>query len=67
MSYGVKVRITKRPTGTLEGMELNRYVPGGVYDVSPSIADYLVLEGFAKAEMRRPTRVSLKEKQERRR
>ncbi len=62
----VKVRITKRPAGTLEGMVLSHYVPGEVYDVSPSVADYLILEGFGKPEMRRPVRVALKKKRDRR-
>jgi len=66
-SNRVKIRIMKRPTGTLEGMVLRRYVPGEVYDLSPSVADYLVLEGFAKPEMRKPARVSLKTKRDRRR
>lgn len=48
----MKVRILKRPEGTLDGMSLKRYVPGEVYDVSASVADYLVLEGYAVSEMR---------------
>ena len=64
---GVKVRIVKRPTGTLEGMALRGYIPGEVYDLSASVADYLVLQGFAKIEMRSPARVKLKKKADRRR
>ena len=63
----VKVRIVKRPTGALDGMALKYYVPGQVYDLSAPVADYLVMEGFAKLEMRRPIRASLKKKQDRRR
>ena len=51
-SHHVKVRILKRPTGSVDGVNLRRYVPGGVYDVSAPIADYLVLQGSAVAEMR---------------
>lgn len=64
---GVKVRITRRPTGTLEGMPLKRYLQGEVYDVSPSVGDFLVLQGFAKIEMRRSVNVKLKKKTDRRR
>jgi hypothetical protein len=50
------VRILKRPTGSLDGIALNRFVPGEVYDLSPSVAAYLILEGFARLEMRAGTR-----------
>lgn len=65
---GVKVRILKRPAGTLDGMSLKRYVPGEVYDVSASVADYLVLQGYAVTEMRGGSRkrVHLKKKPDRR-
>ena len=63
----MRIRIIKRPTGTLEGMALNRYIPGETYDLSPSVADYLVLQGFARAEMRAGMRRSLKKKPDRRR
>lgn len=58
----------KRPTGTLEGMALKRYVPGEVYDVSPALADFLILEGFARPEMRSgaSSRVRVKKKADRR-
>jgi hypothetical protein len=62
----VKVRIVKRPSGTVDGMDLRRYVPGELYDVSPSLADYLVMEGFATFEMRAQKRVRLKKKRDRR-
>jgi hypothetical protein len=63
----VKVRIFKRPAETLDGVDLNKYAPGLVYDVSRELAEYLVLEGFAKFEMRRTTRPGLKQKEDRRR
>ena len=62
----MKVRIVQRPTGRLDGMALKRYVPGEVYDVSATVADYLVVEGFAKPEMRTRARVTLKRKRDRR-
>jgi hypothetical protein len=62
----MKVRIVKRPNGRVDGMALRRFVPGEVYDVSPTVADYLVVEGFAKPEMRIPTKVTLKKKRDRR-
>lgn len=60
------MRIVKRPTGTVDGVPLRHYVPGEVYDVSPAHADYLVLEGFARPEMRSPTRAKLKKRFDRR-
>ena len=66
INNGVKVRILKRPTGTLDGMPLKRHVPGEVYDVPASVAEYLVMEGFALPEMRRPIRAALKKKKDRR-
>ena len=62
----MKVRIVKRPAETLDGVELNKYAPGLVYDVSRELAEYLVLQGFAKFEMRRTSRPTLKEKDDRR-
>ena len=67
LPQNVKVRITKRPTGTLDGMALKRYVPGEVYDLSATVAEYLIMEGLAKPEMRRPNRATLKRKADRRR
>jgi len=62
----VKVRIVKRPAETLDGVELNKYAPGVVYDVSRQLAEYLVLQGFAKFEMRRTSRPTLRAKGDRR-
>jgi len=62
----VKVRIVKRPHGSLDGMALKPYVPGEVYDISPTLADYLVLQGYAKPEMRRTAKVAVKRKRDRR-
>ena len=48
----MKVRIVQQPTGTLDGLRLDKYLRGNTYDVPASIAAYLVAEGFAQAEMR---------------
>jgi hypothetical protein len=52
----MEVRIIKRATGTVDGVALRKYTPGEVYDVSSTLADYLILQGFARPEMRRPNR-----------
>jgi len=64
--YQVNVRILKRPVGHVDGINLRRYVPGGVYDVSAPIADYLVLQGAAVAEMRKRKPVVFRKKTDRR-
>jgi CheY-like chemotaxis protein len=43
----MKIRIIKRPVGTVDGIVLARYEPGTIYDVSASLADYLVVQGYA--------------------
>lgn len=63
----MKVLILRRGLGTVDGVALSRYVPGEVYDVSETLANYLVLEGLALPEMRKSTRVKVKKKPDRRR
>ncbi len=48
----MRVRITRQPSGVVQGMSLNYYRPGEVYDLSPSLAEYLVMEKYAIIEMR---------------
>lgn len=48
----MKVRILKQPTGFLHGITLSAYRVGGVYDIPSDLASYLVVEGFARSEMR---------------
>jgi hypothetical protein len=48
----MRVRITKQPIGIVQGMSLNYYRPGEVYDLPPSLAEYLVMEKYAIVEMR---------------
>lgn len=52
----VKVRITRKPFGSVNGVELCHYRQGAIYDIDASLAEYLVLEGFAAIEMRRGPR-----------
>jgi hypothetical protein len=63
---GVIVRITDQPYGFANGVSLRRYKPGHTYDVEPAIAEYLVLEGFARFEMRRAQRSTRVRQNERR-
>ena len=48
----MRVRITRQPLGTVQGMSLKHYRPGEVYELPPSLAEYLVMEQFAILEMR---------------
>jgi hypothetical protein len=48
----MRVRITRRPEGVVQGVSLLYYRPGEVYDVPPSLAEYLVMEDYAIFEMR---------------
>jgi hypothetical protein len=46
----------RQATGSLNGISLSKYKPGQAYELEPSLADFLILEGFAMAEMRRAHR-----------
>jgi hypothetical protein len=48
----MRVRITRQPVGHVHGISLNYYRPGEVYDLPQSLAEYLVMEDYAKIEMR---------------
>ena len=48
----MRVRITRQPLGVVQGMSLKYYRPGEVYELPPSLAEYLVMEDFAIFEMR---------------
>jgi hypothetical protein len=43
----------RQPTGRVFGIDLTQYRVGHTYEVTPSLATYLVLEGSARYEMRR--------------
>jgi len=50
----VKVRIRKTPAEReIDGVNLDRFAPGAVRDVSSSLASWLIVEGYAEPEMRR--------------
>ena len=63
----MRVRILRRPSGSVDGMSLHYYHAGETYDVSPELAEYLVASGFAAIEMRRNDRSSRKLRNDRRR
>ena len=48
----MRVRITRHPIGSVEGVSVECYRVGCVYDMAPPLADYLILNGFAEVEMR---------------
>jgi hypothetical protein len=48
----MKVKIIRRPQGVVNGMSLKYYRPGAVYDLPPTLAEYLVMEEYAILEMR---------------
>jgi hypothetical protein len=50
------VSVVRQPFGFVNGVSLRRFNPGQAYDLDSSIADYLVVQGFAVIEMRRGQR-----------
>ncbi len=48
----MRVKITRRPYGFINGVSLSYYRPGVVYDLPPTLAEYLVMEDYAILEMR---------------
>ena len=46
------MKITRQPKGMIQGMSLNYYRTGEVYDLAPSVAEYLIMEKCAIVEMR---------------
>jgi hypothetical protein len=63
----MRIRITRQPLGTIQGMSLNYYRPGDVYDLPQSLAEYLVMERYAIIEMRQQQRDSIPVAEDRRR
>jgi hypothetical protein len=43
----MRLRITEPPSGRIDGIQLDRFESGLVYDVGTSIANYLMAEGWA--------------------
>jgi hypothetical protein len=48
----VKILILRQPYGVVQGVALKWYRPGFVYDLSATLAAYLVTEGLGMVEMR---------------
>ena len=49
----VRVRIIRKPVEReVDGLDLKGLAPGGVRDVSTSLASWLIAEGYAAPEMR---------------
>ena len=48
----------RQPTGSVDGLALEKYHPHLTYELEPVLADFLVLEGYATSEMRRVDRRS---------
>ena len=63
----MRVRITRPPTGVVDGISLEHYHPGLTYDLTPVLAEYLVAEGFATLEMRAQRRSARARDRDRRR
>jgi hypothetical protein len=52
-TIAVRVRIVRSPREReLDGLPLDSMIPGLVRDVSPSVATWLIAEGYAVLEMR---------------
>ena len=45
----MRIRMVRRPSGRIDGVPLDRFEPGVVYDVNASIATYLMSMGYAQA------------------
>ena len=52
----VKVKMLRRTIGNVGGVSLRHYREGQVYDLPPSLANYLVAQGLAMFEMRNEER-----------
>ena len=44
----MRVRITRPLSGSIDGIQLDRFIPGFVYDVGTSIGSYLLSERWAE-------------------
>ena len=61
------IRVIRQPLGTVNGVSLRNYKPGRTYQLESSLADYLVLKGYAIIEMRKGARSRRLRPNERRR
>ena len=46
----MRLKITKHLSGSIDGLHLDRFAIGGVYDVGTSLANYLLAIGAAEPE-----------------
>ncbi|HEY3884537.1 MAG TPA: hypothetical protein VGL62_04975, partial [Vicinamibacterales bacterium] len=44
----MRVRVLKRPTGTIDGVSLDQFRIGGVYDLGPQVACVFLAERWAE-------------------
>ena len=63
----MKVKITRQPRGMINGVSLKYYRQGEVYDIPPTLAEFLVMEDHAIIEMRDCDRPGVPVEVERRR
>jgi hypothetical protein len=55
----MRVRITRRLSGSIDGIQLGRFVAGLTYDVGTTLGNYLLADGYAvPAEPEAPAVVS---------
>ena len=62
----MKVRVVRQAHGTVQGVTLQSYHAGHVYDIAPALAEFLIAEGYAILEMRRDEQNRLAEPERRR-
>ena len=43
----MRVRITQRPSGSIDGIQLSRFITGLTYEVGTILGNYLLAEGLA--------------------
>jgi hypothetical protein len=54
----MRIRITRKPVGHIEGIDVSSLQVGTIYEVSHELASALLLLGYARVEMRRIERRS---------
>jgi hypothetical protein len=59
----MRIRITRRRPGEVDGIDLSTFDVGVVYDVSPSLATYLIMTGHADPDERPSLVVPIEEMQ----
>ena len=54
----MRIKITRKPVGHIEGIDVSSLQVGRTYEVSHELASALLLLGYARVEMRRAERRS---------